>query len=280
MIDHIFLDVDGVIVGTMQGKNFPYPNYKVTQVLKEVNKMTPISLISAKSLYTFEQIIKRANLTNIHSGDNGAVVGNSREGRGLRTMSIETDIVKEVLNIGLNSDIYTEIYTDNSYYIQANQESQITGDTAKIRDTSPRIVGKLKEVYEFEEIVKVTLIFKNDDDSQVDEIIKYFSDRVNLKKSYNQKYPYTFLIITAKGVSKKNAIFEISELGDINLKNALAVGDSPQDWDFIEECGYKATLENAKDELKEKINNSANGFISSSVDEDGIIDIFKHFKLI
>lgn len=62
----------------------------------------------------------------------------------------------------------------------------------------------------------------------------------------------------------------------------LGVGDLIMDWEFIKLCKYAAAVGNATDELKDlvKTREGGNFFIGPSVDENGLLEIFKYFKLI
>jgi len=94
--------------------------------------------------------------------------------------------------------------------------------------------------------------------------------------------PLQFGIITASGISKKQGAIEISKATGLSLENTLGVGDSGSDWQFIEMCGFGATMGNAKQDFKElvKTKGKEKSFVGASVDENGILDIFKYFELI
>jgi hydroxymethylpyrimidine pyrophosphatase-like HAD family hydrolase len=80
--------------------------------------------------------------------------------------------------------------------------------------------------------------------------------------------------------TKRTGIEKISTLTSLALSETLAVGDSTNDWTFMELCGYVATLGNGTPELKELVKNkeNGNGYITKkTVNQDGILDIFDHF---
>ena len=53
------------------------------------------------------------------------------------------------------------------------------------------------------------------------------------------------------------------------------------DWNFMELCGYAATLENGSEEIKRFVKTKGEGrfFIAPHVDENGVLAIFKYFSL-
>jgi len=91
-----------------------------------------------------------------------------------------------------------------------------------------------------------------------------------------------FNIGELKGISKKNAWEEIINNMNLTFKNVLGVGDSTDDWQFIQLCKYGAAMENASEELKKLVLSKGKEFsyVGPSVDKNGIIDIFKHFKIL
>lgn len=77
------------------------------------------------------------------------------------------------------------------------------------------------------------------------------------------------------------AILKIIQACDINSIHITDGGSLLHDWEFIELCGYKATLANANDDLKQMFDfNDPHQYIGGHVDDDGVIDILKHFWLI
>ena len=94
--------------------------------------------------------------------------------------------------------------------------------------------------------------------------------------------PLQFGIVTAKGISKKNAAEEIVKNADISFNEVLGVGDSKSDWQFIQLCRYGSAMGNASEELKELVLSKGKdfSFIAPSVDENGILDVFKNFNLV
>ncbi|WKZ25257.1 MAG: HAD hydrolase family protein [bacterium] len=75
---------------------------------------------------------------------------------------------------------------------------------------------------------------------------------------------------------------KISKETNISFENMLGVGDSTRDWKFIELCKFVSAMGNSQEELKKLVlsKGSNNSYIAPSVDENGIIDVFKHFSLI
>ncbi|MBF0301245.1 MAG: HAD hydrolase family protein, partial [Oligoflexia bacterium] len=93
--------------------------------------------------------------------------------------------------------------------------------------------------------------------------------------------PNLFAVITATGISKKQAALEIASNYNVKAEELLGIGDSTSDWQFIESCKYAGTVSNASEELKKlvKTKNKNDYFIGKSVDENGILDILDFYSL-
>ena len=126
-IKGIILDVDGVIVGEKIGYNSPNPHIDVISKLKEIrDKGIPISLCTAKPHFSIGTIIKEAGLNNYHIADGGSVIINPINNKIVKKHIIDKNAVKEVLTMFIKNNIYTEFYTVDNYFIQKNQECDIT----------------------------------------------------------------------------------------------------------------------------------------------------------
>ena len=82
--------------------------------------------------------------------------------------------------------------------------------------------------------------------------------------------PWEYYLITAPGVSKGNSVKEVAQDLGISLDDALGVGDTLGDWEFMKYCGHTAAIGNSPDELKKLA-----GFTAPSVDDDGILEVFR-----
>jgi hydroxymethylpyrimidine pyrophosphatase-like HAD family hydrolase len=151
-------------------------------------------------------------------------------------------------------------------------------------ERSPIVVKDFKQIPTREKILKVNIVALDDKErNKITEIMSRENLEISSKWTGNPYIaPAQILSVTNKGISKKESIKKVSKDLGISLNEILGIGDTIQDWDFLEICGYKATLINATKELKNKFDfsNRKRQFMGKHVDEDGLIDILKHFKLI
>ena len=74
---------------------------------------------------------------------------------------------------------------------------------------------------------------------------------------------------------------KLSQYMQVPLENILGVGDTMLDWEFLNICGYKGTMKNGTPELVAKFDfTDPKQFMGNHVNEDGLIDVFRYFKLI
>lgn len=87
-------------------------------------------------------------------------------------------------------------------------------------------------------------------------------------------YPL-FVDIIANGNSKSNGIDRIIEHYGIKLEETMAFGDGGNDIPMLAHAGIGVAMGNASDEVK-----SHADYVTTSVDEDGILNALKHFGIL
>lgn len=283
MIKGIILDVDGVLVGSKKGHNWPNPHAEVLKTLKSLrNKGIIISLCTGKGTFAIKNIVEAAHLNNLHIGDGGAVVIDFLENSIIEKHIIDREIALEVIQTYLQEDIYLELYTIDGYYIQEDKVSDITQKHTDILYQKPFIVDSLLEKSKELEIVKIMPIAKDEDDkNRLSKIFEPFINKLTLQWGVHPTaLPYQFGLITLQNISKKHAAITISKHIGIPFEQILGVGDGMTDWNFMQLCKYVGVMGNASKELKEIVRLKTDSFIGPGVDENGILSIFEHFHVL
>jgi hydroxymethylpyrimidine pyrophosphatase-like HAD family hydrolase len=282
MIKGIILDVDGVLIGNKPGYNWPMPNPKVMDALKNLRQSGIfVCLCTGKGTFSIRKIVEKANLDNIHIGDGGAVAVDFINRRIFDKHFINSEIAGKLVFMFRNNGIYVEAYTTEGYLIEKKTTSEITQKHSLILGVEPGTVKSLPDVVGMLDIVKVMPIARDEKEKKF--IIKLFEpyrDLLTLQWGVHPTaLPYQFGIITAKNISKSQAVRVISRTVDVQLDDLLGVGDSDTDWEFIKICGYKGVMGNGSPDLKANVGNAENGYLGKSVNENGVLDIFSHFGL-
>lgn len=84
-----------------------------------------------------------------------------------------------------------------------------------------------------------------------------------------------FADIIARGNSKSKGIDHVLEYYGIALKDTMAFGDGGNDIPMLGHAGIGVAMGNASDEVK-----AAADYVTTSVDEDGIMNALKHFGVL
>lgn len=285
MIKGIILDVDGVIIGSKKGYNWPMPHPNVIAALKNLRQQgIIISLCTGKGTFAIKDIVVAAHLNNLHIGDGGAVVMDFLNNAVIDKHVIAGDVAGRVVSTLLRRGTYVEIYTVDGYYVQKDAVGQITTQHTAILGREPLIMVSFDEVIRNQEIVKVMPVAKDENEKQ--EIIAVFApfvDTLSLQWGIHPTaLPLRFGIITAQNISKKHAALTIAKHTGIPLEQTLGVGDGMTDWNFIELCGFAGIMGNASEDLKHIAATKGEGnyyYIGPSVNENGLLAIFEHFGL-
>lgn len=282
MIKGIILDIDGVIVGEKIGFNSPFPHPLVIKKLKELReKGIVISLCTAKPHFSIIKIINDAGLNNLHITNGGGVIINPIHQRILRKHLVEKESAQKIISELINNNVYIEFYTQEDYFIQKNQISKLTKTHTHILQREPVVVASLADESNSRDVVKIMPIAENEKDKlRISQLHKPFESNLTLSWGIHPiALPHVFGIVTAKGISKKQATLEIALAENLKPEELLGIGDSTSDWQFIEECKYAGTVGNGSEELKRLVLSKGKefSFIGRSVDENGILDILGHF---
>lgn len=282
MVKMVVLDVDGVIVGHKIGVNFPYPSKKVIAALKKVRqKEIPVVLCSGKFYHAIEPIILKADLKNSHIVSSGSMIVDPLGSKMTRAFSLEKSIVSDIVKTFLENNIYIEAFDQEDYFMQKNQINDFTPRRIRILQKNPVVVDSLLDEVSQKEIIRLAPIVMNKQEKEkADNLLKPFLDKINFVWTLNPSTgAIEYGLATSKVASKALAITEMAKSLGILLDNALGVGDTLGDWEFMKLCAYTATMEDATEDLKDLVKTKGEGkyLIAPSVDNDGILKIFDYF---
>lgn len=85
----------------------------------------------------------------------------------------------------------------------------------------------------------------------------------------------TFADIVAKGNSKSRGIDKVIEYFRLDLQETMAFGDGHNDIPMLKHCALGVAMGNSNDEVKR-----AADYVTTSVDEDGILNALRHYGMI
>ena len=84
-----------------------------------------------------------------------------------------------------------------------------------------------------------------------------------------------FTDVTAKGADKGEGIRTMAALMGFDLRHTMAFGDGGNDESMLKVAGQGVAMGNALASLKDVAD-----YVTTSVDEDGVMNALRHFRLI
>ncbi|MBR0572616.1 MULTISPECIES: HAD family hydrolase [Pasteurellaceae] len=178
-------------------------------------------------------------------------------------------------------DLKTWCICENGAYIYHTETEEIIYNP----DITPETKQHLKEIQEilttsseFTNISKLELgkeicISLNPIGVSIEYLYHLILDKIDLK-GVHIAHSTTAVDITPLNINKENALLWLAEKFNIDLKNAVGVGDSMGDFGFISLCGYKACPNNASQQIKDIVD-----FVAESSSTKGLVEIYKYNTL-
>jgi hydroxymethylpyrimidine pyrophosphatase-like HAD family hydrolase len=231
-----------------------------------------------------KEIIIKAGLRNPHITDGGALIIDPLQNKIIEKNIFTKDLVSELVKEFVNHNIYTEVYGAEDYYLQKNHVGEFTEKRIRILQKTQIAVESLEKHVDKVEVIKIINFAHNENDKkQIESILQPFTEKIHYIWSHHPAtLPSQNTVITIKGVSKKAASLKVLEYLKISAGEALGIGDTLGDWNFMSICKYAGVVGDASEELKEfaKTKREGNYFFGSSVDDDGFLQILNHYDLI
>ena len=280
MIKAIVTDVDGVIIGTKKSKYFPYPDPLIKSRFKKIREQIPIILCSGKPSFGLVHVIKSLSLNNLHIATNGAVILNPYTAEFI-VEKIPTDLSKTILEKLFKNNINADFVGKINFFHLKDKVTPFIKYLGEIRFSEPILVDDLIKTMDNNEVVRIDTFVDKENRSKVEEIIKPYLQYVELNWTTAPFDQIHIGLITIKGISKASAVKKVAKKLNIPLNDFLGIGDTMNDWSFMQMCGQVGVMGNADKNLlhvtesfdKDKI-------IAKHVDENGLIDILNYYQLV
>lgn len=123
----------------------------------------------------------------------------------------------------------------------------------------------LEKVLE-QDIMQMTPFFAADYEQQL---------MARLPECISGRWHPEFTDITANGADKGKGIIAIAHHEGLDVSQTIAFGDGGNDTSMIRQAGIGIAMGNAIEELKQEAD-----YVTTTVDEDGILNALRHFELI
>ena len=260
MVKAIFFDIDGTLV-SFKTHTIPESTLNALAQLREKGIKVFISTGRPKVLMTkavgdleFDGYITL----------NGAYCFTS-DHRDIYKKGIPEEDVERLIEFNkLHPEIPFVFVHDDTWFITGVNES--VRKVADLIEISIPPVCPIEEA-RGKEILQIMGYFEAGNDKEV------FADV--LKHCEPMRWYPLFADIIARGNSKSHGIDKVIEYYGIDLQDTMAFGDGGNDIPMLRHAGIGIAMGNAAPEVQ-----NASDYVTTSVDEDGILNALKHFGLL
>ena len=157
----------------------------------------------------------------------------------------------------------------SSLMFKNNEDSELSRAMMAKNNCFP--FKEMKEA-DLEEVVKISIFTKNKESCEklfqkIPESLTGFMYKNKHLNLYNGE-------ISIKGITKATGLKKITTYLSKNIKDTIAIGDSLNDLDILQEAGLSICMGNGADECKEIAD-----FTTKHISDDGLAYALKHFNL-
>lgn len=179
-------------------------------------------------------------------------------------------------NIGFSLDgIHKNYLTEEAFnclsslMFKNNEDSELSRAMMAKNNCFP--FKEMKEA-DLEEVVKISIFTKNKESCEklfqkIPESLVGFMYKNNHLHLYNGE-------ISIKGITKATGLKKIATYLNKSIEDTIAIGDSLNDLDILQEAGLSICMGNGTDECKEIAD-----FTTKHISDDGLAYALKHFNL-
>src|SRR5690554_1409269 len=265
----VAIDMDGTLLNEKK---------QVTDKTKEA--LVRAQLQGIKIVITTGRIFTSAKLYSDYIGlttpiiaCNGAIIKGIGSEDHFQTYPIDKEIIYQAANICEEMNLPYHLYSEDKIYSTNRWELYefYHRDEIKIDSNYSIVFEDIESSHSLyhlgEEILKFNIW--DDDESR---IMMALTKIHGIQDAFITSSSPNNIEITNAKATKGNAVKKIAEYFNIRREEVIAIGDSYNDISMIEYAGLGVAMDNAKKDIKDVAN-----FITTSNDEDGIVDVFEKF---
>jgi hydroxymethylpyrimidine pyrophosphatase-like HAD family hydrolase len=170
---------------------------------------------------------------------------------------------KRLVELSREYDLFLEIYAHDFYFIeQDNHLAQQQRE--KLQITS--LVTNLMSLTDRIKIVKGQLLATTEaEEKRARQVSEAMANHCKMSWSFDASNGIHFINAISRYVSKGQALHELVDYLDVDLSQAVAIGDSFNDLPTFKVVGFSVAMGNAPTEVKEQAD-----WIAPSVYDDGV----------
>lgn len=265
--DMLVLDVDGTLVGS----NKQISDNTRDAIIDAQKRGKVIAIASGRSIAGIRKTAANISLEQ-YSGYviayNGTTVVNCKTGECIYNQMVSPELIKPVLEAAKKVGAAIVVYNDNTReMISGNGLNEYLKIDAQACDVIIREVNDFAKAINFP-FNKFLLSGTPEHMAEVEKIMdKEFGDRLNVFRSD----PY-YVELLPRYVDKGVAVEKLAKHLDMQREKVICIGDSYNDLPMLRYAGMGVAMGNAQKEVKDMAD-----YVTTSNDEDGIVNVIKKF---
>lgn len=262
------LDMDGTLLNS-QKKISP----KTAAAISELARRGVVVVVSTgRGVAELEDYKDELKFMNYGITSSGGAVYDFFNKKPVKAHCITKDIAFELIDAGISERAMIHILgLTNSLMRDEDIKNAADFQMTVYADMYNRICKRCNDFKKYveenpDEIIKLNLYHRSPESRQRNfERLKH----LNLTFAFAET---TALESSPKGVSKASGLRELCEFLKIDILEAVAVGDAPNDIEVLKAAGIAAVMGNASDEIKKIAD-----FVTDDNDHDGIIKVIEKY---
>jgi Cof subfamily protein (haloacid dehalogenase superfamily) len=277
----IAIDMDG----TLFSNNHTISENNCHAILKAQRQGHIVTFCSGRALHDIQEIIKKINLEAPIIAGNGAVVFHNKI---LQTLTIPVHILKKIMDIFNDFQLYYEIYTNKGIFIDKTRKEYLYAELNRLKDDPVfgPMVEQMVQVQNDQNHLLTVSDFSELNFSMLDPYKMYTVSLDEKKLNHLQQRlserddisitngSHLTVEVGNKQVSKGNALLFLANYFQIPQADTVAIGDNLNDLSMFKAAGTSIAMGNATDFVK-----SHAKFVTKMNDDDGVAYALEKFVL-
>lgn len=250
----------------------------------EVSKKTREALIKAKEqgvqiVLSTGRILKSAlyyseslGLKNPIVASNGAIVVDE-DSNIIFKKPIEHNLVKEIVNVALENDIYYHFYDESKFYshVMVEEVLQYYNEGNNGMTIDMEVYNNIDEFINKKNINVYKFLFIDEDKEKLQNVRSRFNKMGNIDTTSSWS---NNIEVMGQNVSKGKGLRELCKKINISPEEVISIGDSENDLSMFKFAGLAVAMGNGDNSIKEKAD-----YITNTNDEDGVAKVIEKFVL-
>ena len=237
----------------------------ILAINKALEQGIQVVIATGRAFYEAHGIVREYDLNIPYICLNGAQIRNEQH-EIVENYPMNNELITEVTDVFKSEDVFYQVYTDRAIYttsierdidifIELAEQSGGNPDVEKIRrlmrermaKTSLKEVENYREIYEREDEHVLKFLAASSNKPKLIRTKSYLNEIDQLAVSSSS---YGNVEVTRKDAQKGIALEKIAEELNVDLKDAMAIGDNLNDISMLKRAGTAVAMGNATSEVK------------------------------